>query len=161
MVHWLYFVSQVVHTQQLGAYRSIERGHCTNQAMSGYKINQHQDKGLEIPGPFLHKHSWICQIFWMNSIGFVCLRPPPLAGFALMAQRWLIPMSPVDITSDVITKPLQWGRLLNHCQRTFTHFYKWSSMFLAAFDVEYTTETAFSRIAIHSRYSMLLLLHIC
>ena len=46
-----------------------------------------------------------------------------------MAQCWLIPMSPVDITSDVITKPLQWGRLLNHCQRIFTHFYWWFAKF--------------------------------
>ena len=108
-----------------GAYRSIERGHCASLQRKGYKINQHLVQGARNTGT-LHKHSWICQFSELDLC--VCL-PPSLAGFALMAQCWLIPMSPVDITSDVITKPLQWGRLLNHCQRIFTHFYRWFARF--------------------------------
>ena len=67
----------------VGAYRSIERGHCARVAMSGYKINQHQDKRLEIPALLI------------NTVGFVkfsgiqldlCVCAVPFAGFALMAQ---------------------------------------------------------------------------
>ena len=133
----------VVHT----GCRSLSQ-YWTGTLCQGYKINQHQHKGLEISA------------FFINTVGFVkfsviqldlCVCAVPFAGFALMAQCWLIPMSPVDITSDVITKPPQWGRLLNHCQRTFTHFYKWSSIFSRAFGIKYITETAFSRIARQSR----------
>ena len=65
----------VILLAAVGAYRtSIERGPLC-QATSGYKINQHPHKGLEIPGLFIINTSWICQFLELDLC--VCVVPLP------------------------------------------------------------------------------------